>query len=175
MKGSTIMKKLVFFLFAVLLACNSAHANTISANDIEKFIKTYRQLSVHFNDHEEDDDDDDSDDIVLDVSTLKARFLESIRGKKALQAIIAKNGYPSVDRFAEQGAYILRAYMVCTGREGIREFEQQLSSMSATDRQKLLNSPTGKQIAQFKRQFATVPQAHIKAIEPYLAKLNAIF
>lgn len=174
MKGSTIMKKLVFLLIAVLLACNSAQANTISANDIEKFIKTYRQLSVHFNDHEEEDDDD-SDDIVLDVGTLKARFLESIRGKKALQAIIAQNGYPSVGRFAEQGAYILRAYMVCTGREGLREFEQQLSSMSATDRQKLLNSPTGKQIAQFKRQFATVPQAHIKAIEPYLAKLNAIF
>lgn len=172
------MRKRIAALVGVFfLLVGSALAMSISSSDVERFITTYEQLMPYVDDHDLDDDDyDDDDDLkFLDVEAMEREFIELLAGNREAETIIRRNGYASVSAFARPSAHIMRAYIAHAVRINIDEFEVSLQEMPADQREAMMAMPFVQAFQESREHFADVPEAHIRAILPYLDQLDALF
>ncbi|MCG5499237.1 hypothetical protein [Ectothiorhodospira lacustris] len=171
-----MLKRIAIIASVFFLLAGQALAMNITSSDMERFISTFEQLIPHIDDHEFDDDDDDDDDLnFLDIDTMKSEFMEILADNREAENIIRRNGYASVSTFAEQSAYITRAYIAHIGMISIDEFQTALQDMPAEERKALMAMPFFQTFHDTRARFAAVPAAQIRAILPYLDQLNALF
>ncbi|EHQ52754.1 hypothetical protein ECTPHS_08688 [Ectothiorhodospira sp. PHS-1] len=171
-----MLKRIAVIASVFFLLAGQALAMNITSSDMERFISTFEQLMPYIEDHEFDEDDDDDDDLnFLEISTLKGQFMEALADNREAERIIRNNGYGSVAAFAEQSAYITRAYIAHTGMISIDEFQAALQDMPAEEREALMAMPFFQTFHDTRARFSAVPEAQIRAILPYLDQLNALF
>lgn len=173
LKWTTILVCLLSWLAGNALAAD------LTAPDIERFMTTYTQLTPYLDDLEEDEDDEsdvaDNEDDFLDLASLQEEILKSLAGETEALSIIEQNGYASPDVFAEQAAYITRAYIAHTALINLDEFEASLQNMTPEERENLAAMPFAQSLQETRQQLSNVPDAHIESIRPYLDRLHEVF
>lgn len=168
-----MVKKVVLFVFVSLFVYSGLHAMDLSSSDMERFIKTTKALAPYFD--EIDDGHDDDDMAILDIEKTRQLVVEAMSGNAEMRNIVRNNGYASVEAYAEQYAYVVRAYMASSGMGQFDELEKSMASMSPEQRQAFKNSPVFQMVSETKRQLASVPESHIQAITPYMSQLHEVF
>ncbi len=173
-----MVKKIVLFAFVSLFVFSGAHAMNLSSSDMERFIKTTKALTPYFDKLDEDDDGDgdgdgeDDDIAILDIEKTKQLVMEALSGNSEMRNIVRGNGYASVEAYAKQYAYIMRAYIASTGMGHFVELERSMATMSPEQRQAFENSPF---FQKTQKQLTAVPESHIQAITPYMSQLHEVF
>lgn len=169
-----MLKKFALIVLMLMMIPGNAHAADLTASDIERFIQTYKDMLPHLDDLDDDFYDND-DGNSFNIQTLRKGFLDAVSKQKNLQSIIKKHGYSSNEKFAEESAYIMRAYISVSAMEGFREFEKSISEMSPDEQQIFKDMPFYQSFMETKAMISDIPPAHTKAIEPYVQTLNVMF
>ncbi len=172
-----MLKKIALIFIAFMLFVGNVHAADFSATGIERFIKAYQEMIPYFNelDDELDGLDGFDDGQGFDLETLKQGFMDAFAQNRNLHNIVKKHGYSSPAQFSEKGACIIRAYFGYSAKDGFKEFDEAISQMSPEEQQAFKSSPMFQTIMASKAQIEDIPEAHIKAIEPYVPQLNELF
>lgn len=172
-----MVRKVLLFVSLSLFIFSSALAMGLSSSDMDRFIKTTKELTPLFDAYGADDveDGDDDDFAIWDVEKAKQSLQDVMSGNAEMRDIVLKNGYPSVASYAEQHVYTLRAYMASTAVGQFSELESAMASMSPEQRQAFEKSPVFQMALETQKQLAAVPESHIQFITPYLSQLHDAF
>ncbi|WP_045218455.1 hypothetical protein [Desulfonatronum thioautotrophicum] len=174
-------KRILLMVFVFLFVSSGVHAMNLSVLDMERFIKTTKALAPHFDEFDDDDDYDDDyadggeDLVIFNPEETKQLVMEAFSESSEMRNIVTDNGYSSVQTYAQEYAYIIRAYMASTGVGRFAELERSMASMSPEQRQAFENLPFYQALSETKKQLASIPEAHIQAITPYMDQLHELF
>lgn len=173
-----VAKRILLMVFVFLFVSSGGYAMNLSVLDMERFIKTTKALAPYF--AEFDDDDDDYADVdeglvVFNPEETKQLVMATLSESSEMRNIVTSNGYASVQTYAQEYAYIIRAYMASTGVGRFAELERSLASMAPEQRQAFESLPFYQMLSETKKQLASIPESHIQAISPYMEQLHELF
>ncbi|MFO7810609.1 MAG: hypothetical protein R6V47_04490 [Candidatus Delongbacteria bacterium] len=160
----------------------SSQVFSLTEKDVEKFVKTTKELVPYFEEleeqEEEEEKDEDPEDTGYDIDDMTQEFAEAANVHGEIKKIIASNGYSEINDWTEAASKIFTAVASIEYKKNVGDFDE---SMKAVRKETEGMGLTEEQIEAYEeqvrsamQQFEQAPESDIKAVEPYLKELREI-
>lgn len=186
-----ILKNHSLFLAILALFFLTSQASALSTKDVEKWLKAYPAIDKWGEKHEDimDFDDDSFNPFTMSVTDLQDKAVSKMKEVgiyDEFKKLASKQGYSDASSFIGTTMEILQAYASHMmkqemGDVNIDEIKQQLAEI---DKLPLDEAQKNMMKGQLEASFGSILQmvdalnnidpSHLKAVEPYLEKIDAL-
>lgn len=169
-----------FAVVLIVIFTFASQAFSLTNSDVKKFIKATSELAPLFEEMEEENDEDydENEEADLDIESVTQEFIKGVTGHAEMEKIIRKNGYSSVQEWAETASRVFLAVATIELKENMVEFDKTMEEMR---KESEAMGMTEEQLEQYEsqvraamQQFQDSPQEDIDAVTPYLDEIKKI-